>query len=86
MSELLEASRQVLRLWDNPQDLGTEVYTAAYERLREVVEVEELRRRAGRSEDTARAKAESLGFLTGNINQSDRWFNDGQTPEERLGR
>ena len=43
MSELLEASRHVLRLWDDPQDLGTEVYIPAYERLRDAIATEDQR-------------------------------------------
>ena len=51
MSELLEASRTILRLWDNPQDLGLEVYTPAHERLREAVEAEERKQAETSQED-----------------------------------
>ena len=43
MSELLEASRRVLNLWHDPQDLGTEVYTPAYDKLREAIAAEDQR-------------------------------------------
>ncbi len=43
MSELLEASRAVLRLWDDPQDLWPETYAPAYEKLRLAIATEDQR-------------------------------------------